>query len=119
MRIKDIKKGAAYFTRIVNDPFSKQSRAAMGRYACEAYSLIYEKIRGLDFTMVYQCEENEHNNNYSKSPKKVLNKIFDDIDWSQPHSFIDMGCGKGYVMICASERQFKKNWRGGVHNGVV
>ncbi len=107
MRVKDIKKAAAYFGRIAKDPFSKQSRAAMGRYIKEAFSLIGERMRGLDFTMVYQCDSNEHNNNYSKSPKKVLNRIFDSIDYSVPHSFMDMGCGKGYVMTLAAKHPFE------------
>ena len=107
MRVKDIKKAGAYFGRIAKDPFSKQSRAAMGRYIKEAFSLIGERVRDLDFTMVYQCDSNEHNNNYSKSPKKVLDRIFDSIDYSVPHSFMDMGCGKGYVMTLAAKRPFE------------
>ncbi|MBR5407082.1 MAG: class I SAM-dependent methyltransferase [Lachnospiraceae bacterium] len=107
MRLKDIKKVGVYLGRIVKDPFSKQSRAAMKRYFAEIFTLLYEKIRGLDFTMIYQCDSGEHNNNYSKSPKKVLRRVFDDIDFSEPHGFCDMGCGKGYVMICASEYPFK------------
>lgn len=108
MRVKDIKKVGAYLGRIAEDPFSKQSRAAMGRYIKEAFSLIGERVRGLDFTMVYQCDSNEHNNNYSKSPKKVLNRIFDSIDYSVPHSFMDMGCGKGYVMTLAAKYSFER-----------
>lgn len=108
MRIKDVKKVGTYLKRIVKDPFSVQSRAALGRYIREFFSLIYEKAHGLDFTMVYQCDSNEHNNNYSKSPKKVLQRMFKDIDFSEKHSFIDMGCGKGYVMVCAAEYPFER-----------
>lgn len=108
MRLKDIKKVGAYLGRIAKNPFSKQSRAALGRYFCEFFSLISEKLRGLDFTMVYQCEASEHNNNYSKSPKKILKRVFREIDFSTPHSFVDMGCGKGYVMTVASEYPFEK-----------
>lgn len=108
MRIKDLKKAGFYLKRIAKDPFSRQSRMALKRYAGEALSLVYEKIRGLDFTMVYQCDSNEHNNNYSKSPKKVLKRIFNGIDFSVPHSLMDMGCGKGYVMACASEYAFER-----------
>lgn len=107
MRLKDLKKAGAYFGRIAKDPFSRQSRAALGRYVREAFSLIWERMRGLDFTMVYQCDSNEHNNNYSKSPKKVLNRIFENIDYSVPHSFMDMGCGKGYVMTLAAKHPFE------------
>ena len=106
MRLKDIKKAWAYMGRIAKDPFSKQSRTAMKRYCREIFPLIYEKIRGLDFTMVYQCDSNEHNNNYSKSPKKVLRRVFEDIDFREPHNFLDMGCGKGYVMTVAADYPF-------------
>ncbi len=106
MRVKDIKKAGVYFGRIAKDPFSRQSRAAMGRYVKEGVSLISERLQGLDFTMVYQCDSNEHNNNYSKSPRKVLNRIFESIDFSVPHSFMDMGCGKGYVMTLATKYPF-------------
>lgn len=108
MRRQDAKKAAAYLKRIIQDPFSRQSRAAMKRYMVEAVMLVYEKLRGLDFTMVYQCENNEHNNNYSKSPKKVLKRIFEEIDFTEKHNFIDMGCGKGYVMAKAAEYPFEK-----------
>ena len=107
MRVKDIKKAGAYLGRIAKDPFSRQSRAALGRYLREVFSLVGERIRGLDFTMVYQCDSNEHNNNYSKSPKKVLSRIFENIDFSDSHSFMDMGCGKGYVMTLAAKHPFE------------
>lgn len=107
MRLKDVKKVGVYIQRIAKDPFSKQSRAALFRYLGSLFVLIYERVRGLDFTMVYQCDSDEHNNNYSKSPKKVLKRIFDDIDFSESHSFIDVGCGKGYVVACATEYPFK------------
>ena len=112
MRFKDVKKAGAYLGRIAKDPFSKQSRSALKRYFGEVFSLIYEKARGLDFTMVYQCDSNEHNNNYSKSPKKVMERIFQDIDFTDSHSFIDMGCGKGYVMSVATTYPFVNVWGG-------
>lgn len=108
MRLKDIKKVGVYLGRIARDPFSRQSRAALGRYIGEVFSLLHEKAKGLDFTMVYQCDSNEHNNNYSKSPKKVLKRVFAEIDFSEQHGFLDMGCGKGYVMLCAAEYPFKR-----------
>lgn len=108
MRLKDIKKVGAYFVRIAKDPFSKQSKAALKRYLGEGFALVAEKIRGLDFTMVYQCESNEHNNNYSKSPRKVLKEIMSEIDFSEKHGFMDMGCGKGYVMTVAAEYPFER-----------
>lgn len=107
MRLKDIRKIGVYFGRIARDPFSRQSKTALARYFGELFSLISEKIRGLDFTMVYHCDSNKHNNNYSKSPKKVLKRVFEDIDFNEPHGFIDMGCGKGYVMTCAAEYSFR------------
>lgn len=107
MRLKDIKKVGTYLWRSVKNPLSKQSRAALGRYGREFFALLFEKVHGLDFTMVYQCDSNEHNNNYSKSPKRVLAKVFEDIDFNSAHSFLDMGCGKGYVMTVASEYSFE------------
>lgn len=108
MRVKDVKKVGNYLTRILKNPFSRQSRSAIIRYTKELFSLMYEKVKGLDFTMVYQCDSNEHNNNYSKSPRKVLKRIFDDIDFKENHCFVDMGCGKGYVMTVAHEYPFDK-----------
>lgn len=97
-----------YLKRITEHPFSKQSRAAFIRYVKEVFALAIEKIQGLDFTMAYQCEENEHNNNYSKSPQYVLKKIFCEIEFSISHSFMDLGCGKGYVLTQASQYPFEK-----------
>ena len=106
MRIKNIKKAVSYFRRLLLDPFSKQSTTALKRYVHEILAIINEKIHGLDFTMVYQCDSNEHNNNYSKSPKAILMKIFNDINYNTPHGFMDMGCGKGYVIACATAYPF-------------
>ncbi len=40
-------------------------------------------------------------------------KVFEDIDFNSAHSFLDMGCGKGYVMTVASEYSFEKcGWSG-------
>ena len=119
MRLKDVEKVGSYLVRIAQNPFSKQSRAAIKRYVAEGFALIAEKAKGLDFTMVYQCEANEHNNNYSKSPQKVLRRIFDEIDFSEKHSFIDMGCGKGYVMTVASEYPFERIGGGRIYQGAV
>lgn len=33
--------------------------------------------------------------------KRVLKKVFDDIDFDKQHGFMDMGCGKGYVLKLA------------------
>lgn len=38
----------------------------------------------------------------------MLKRIFDENDFSEKHNFIDMGCGKGYVMAVASEYLFEK-----------
>lgn len=108
MRYTDIKKAMTYLKRIAKDPFSRQSLAALKRYMKEACALVYEKFHGLDFTMVYKCQNNEHNNNYSKSPDRVLKRIFDEIDYEKNHSFIDLGCGKGYVIAMAAKQPFKK-----------
>lgn len=107
MRLTDIKKAGRYFIRIVKNPFSKQSCFALKRYMGESFVFIGERFRGLDFTMVYQCEGSEHNNNYSKSPRKVLKRIFEEIDFAKEHGFLDLGCGKGYVMAEACKYPFK------------
>lgn len=46
MRLKDIKKASKYLERILKDPFSRQSRAALRRYVGEFFSLVYEKGGG-------------------------------------------------------------------------
>lgn len=109
MRAKDLKKVGLYLKRILKDPFSKQSRMAMLRYFKEGFNLIGEKISGLDFSMVYQCDNYTHNHNYSKTPKNILNRVFSDIDFSKQHNFLDIGCGKGYVLAIASEYPFTLN----------
>ena len=35
-------------------------------------------------------------------------RIFEEIDFTEKHNFIDMGCGKGYVMAKAAEYPFEK-----------
>ncbi|MEY8334642.1 hypothetical protein AALB53_16280 [Lachnospiraceae bacterium 47-T17] len=119
MRYKDIKKAGKYLVRIMKHPCSKQSLSALKRYLGEVFVLMGEKIRGLDFTMIYQCGENVHNNNYTKSPRKILKRIFEEIDFSQAHGFMDLGCGKGYVLAEADKYPFTRLGGGRVHKRAV
>lgn len=78
-----------------------------------AFGLVIEKIRGVDYEMIYQ-EDNgaEHCGNYTMSPKKVLKRIFKDVDEVENKGFIDIGCGKGYAIKMAHKAGFKRS--GGV-----
>lgn len=99
MRKEDIRMLLRYFYRIAKNPFSRQSRSALARYLGEGVMYLTEKMRGLDFTMVYSSSgDNPHNSSYSKAPERVLRRMFNDIDSREKHKFMDIGCGKGYVL---------------------
>jgi SAM-dependent methyltransferase len=72
---------------------------------------LYEKPRGLDFyarDLTLCKNSNGKYHGYSVSPKKYLNKIFSSIDISDENVFLDIGCGKGYVLTFAAKYPFKE-----------
>ncbi len=100
----------SYLHRFFEGPvFTRQKWVAFWRYAGEACSLIYEKIRGLDYSMVYYTKgENIHHSVYTKVPNKVLKRIFMDVADVEQKSFIDVGCGKCYAVTKAAKYGFKR-----------
>jgi len=98
-----------YLHRFVEGPvFSRQKWVAFWRYAGEFFSLIYEKLSGLDYSMPYYTkDENYHHSVYTKVPMKVLKRIFRDVDNAETKGFIDVGCGKCYAVTKAAQHGFK------------
>jgi protein-L-isoaspartate O-methyltransferase len=71
----------------------------------------YEKPRGLDFyarDLTLLKSSNHKYHGYSVSPKKYLKKIFSSIHISDRNSFLDIGCGKGYVLSFAAKYPFEE-----------
>ena len=103
-----------YLHRFFEGPiFSRQKITAFFRYVGTFCSLIYEKITGYDYSMVYYTkDESIHNSVYTKVPNKVLKRIFSDIKRIEDKCFIDVGCGKGYAVTKAAQQGFK--YSGGV-----
>lgn len=98
-----------YFNRFLDPNISfKQKWVSFWRYLGMAFGLIFEKIKGVDYEMIYQ-EDNgvEHCGNYTMSPKKVLKRVFNDIENIETKAFIDIGCGKGYAVKMAHRRGFR------------
>jgi len=111
MRKADRKQLFGYIRRFFKGPvFTRQKFAAAKRYLGYLISMFYEKINGLDYTMIYYTrdENNPHNSSYSKAPNHVLKRIFNDISYNPKRSFIDIGCGKGYVVRKAYKYPFDK-----------
>lgn len=108
-----------YLHRFIEGPvISRQKWFAFWRYAGEACSLVYEKIVGLDYSMVYYTkDENVHHSVYTKVPSKILNRIFDDIEGIEEKAFLDVGCGKCYAVTKAAQKGFKIS--GGVEYSKV
>ncbi len=99
-----------YLHRLIEGPvFTKQKWAAFWRYAGEAVSLVYEKMHGLDYSMVYYTkDENIHHSVYTKVPAKVLRRIFSDVKNIESKRFLDVGCGKCYAVTKAAQYGFKQ-----------
>lgn len=98
-----------YFNRFLDPkvPF-RQKWVSFWRYIGMFLALIVEKIRGTDYVMInHEMNSVEHCGNYTMSPRKVLKRIFNDIDNKNEKGFIDIGCGKGYAIKCAFNEGFK------------
>lgn len=114
MTNENIKLLTGYFRRFFQGPiFTRQKWTAFWRYVGEACSLVYEKIVGLDYSMVYYTkDESAHHSVYTKVPDKVLKRIFADVEDKENKGFIDVGCGKCYAVTKAAQHGFRHS--GGV-----
>lgn len=76
-----------------------------------AQYLLYEKPRGLDFTMrdtaIYE-RSNGKCHGYSKTNERHLKEIFESIPNKEAVSFLDIGCGKGVVLKEAAKYPFQR-----------
>lgn len=79
------------------------------RYGIQYF--LYEKPKGLDFTMrdTHLLEESSGiMHGYSKTNEKHLNEIFRCMDIGMNDSLLDVGCGKGVVLREAAKYPFGK-----------
>lgn len=71
--------------------------------------ILFEKPRGLDFTMPVISARVGDNSGYSKTNERHLKKIFSFVhSLGDYNSIIDIGCGKGVVLKEAAKFPFKK-----------
>ena len=75
---------------------------------------LHEKLRGLDFTMPDRMYDRNRRDGamYYASPEGILREIFSLVDRETYSRFLDVGCGKGYVLWQA--KLFGFNRVGGV-----
>lgn len=72
---------------------------------------LWEKPRGLDFTMRDTSLFKSSNglcHGYSKTAEKHLKKIFSSLTFDGSERLLDIGCGKGVVLRVASGYPFEK-----------
>jgi SAM-dependent methyltransferase len=72
---------------------------------------ILEKPRGLDFHLRNQRLKKESggkNQGYAITPQSHLKQIFSTLEISSKNNFIDIGCGKGYVLTKAAKQAYNK-----------
>lgn len=76
-----------------------------------AQYFLWEKPRGLDFTMRDTSLVKSSNGlyyGYSKTAEKHLKEIFDSLFFDGGERLLDIGCGKGVVLRVASGYPFEK-----------
>lgn len=82
------------------------------RWAKFAWNVIGERIRGLDFSMVYVGELQRNTrefHGYSMTDAGAMKEMLRSLPLDRGSSaFIDIGCGKGMCMKCAVESGFGK-----------
>jgi SAM-dependent methyltransferase len=72
---------------------------------------ILEKPRGLDFhprNKKIKKESGGKNQGYAITPESHLKQIFATLDITNKNNFIDIGCGKGYVLTKAAKQPYNK-----------
>ncbi len=105
MRISDIKKIGYYIRRLIKGKYSLKTKIHIVlRYFEMGISIFFEKLRGLDYTMLYVTKMGGA---YTKTPKYILKRVFNEFPEKNTKSFIDIGSGKGYVISQAAKAGFK------------
>lgn len=69
--------------------------------------ILFEKPKGLDFSMRDISESNWKYNGYAMTSYKALKNIFKFIDSKENYNFLDIGSGKGAVLTYANRLGFK------------
>lgn len=82
------------------------------RYLCFGVQyFLYEKPRGLDFTMrdisLFDKSQGLYHG-YSKTDEHHLREIFGNLSFTGRDRLLDIGCGKGVVLLEASAYPFEK-----------
>ena len=75
-----------------------------------ALASLGEKLFGLDFSMPDRMYDRGRGDGamYLASSDEMLEKLFSCVDMDKPHGFLDIGCGKGYVLWRARMWGFSK-----------
>lgn len=70
--------------------------------------LIFEKPRGLDFSMRVKARKisGTGNHGYALTSRRALKNLLRDLSINREDGFLDIGCGKGGVLCYASEFDF-------------
>ena len=110
MRFNDIKKIGYYINRLFQKKYPLKTKIhILFRYIEMGFLILIERLRGLDYTMLYVTKSGGA---YTKTPKYILKRVFNDFPDKDDKSFIDVGSGKGYVISRATKAGFK--YAGGI-----
>ena len=73
-------------------------------------SYLWERAHGLDFTLPDRMYDRGRNDGamYYPTARAVLEDVFSSIDTVAYGRFLDVGCGKGYVLKAAAEYGFRR-----------
>ena len=85
-------------------------KSAIQRKAGMLLSCIRDFCKGLDFTIPDRMYDRGRNDGamYYATPEKLLNGVLQHIDPSRYPAFLDIGCGKGFVLRKAWEYGFSR-----------
>lgn len=77
-----------------------------GYFFCRSF--FWEKPKGLDFHLHKWVLKSKGNNGYTVTSENHLKQIFSALNITENNSFIDIGCGKGFVLTKAAKQPYKK-----------
>lgn len=87
---------------------SERARSFLIKNVRNTFAILFERCRGYDFSSCLHKTSSLDNYPYEKTDRKILLEAFQQLELPSDAAFLDIGCGKGYVLLHAHRYGFQQ-----------